>query len=108
MDSAEQAALSQKMEGGTAKYYNSRRLVNPGDESRNGGWQELLMVPNRHFDHQSVNSSYSSVLLPQALLDSGEFLICITVILSLRVLKTYQYSHNIQAREVKRKLMFGI
>ncbi|KAG8330702.1 Voltage-dependent calcium channel subunit alpha-2/delta-4 [Homalodisca vitripennis] len=70
MDSAEQAALSQKMEGGTPKYYNSRKLANPGEEHRGPGWQELLLIPNRHFDHQAVNTSFSSVLLPQALSDS--------------------------------------
>ncbi|XP_054277448.1 voltage-dependent calcium channel subunit alpha-2/delta-3-like isoform X1 [Macrosteles quadrilineatus] len=59
MDSAEQAALSQKMEGGTPKYLNSRRM---GDD--------IMLIPNRHFDQQPVNTSFSSVLMPQALSDS--------------------------------------
>lgn len=74
MDSAEQAALSQKMEGGTPKYFNSRRLAGPGEEGRGAGWQELELMLNRHFDHQPVNTSYSSVLLPQALSDAGWYL----------------------------------
>lgn len=90
MDSAEQAALSQKMEGGTPKYFNSRRLAGPGEEGRGAGWQELELILNRHFDHQPVNTSYSSVLLPQALSDAGLCLVSLgfLVFSSFRV---YEY-----------------
>lgn len=69
MDSAEQAALSQKMEGGSAKYYNSRKLSSNSEGV--SGWQELQLTPNRHFDYQAVNTSASSVLFPQTLTDTG-------------------------------------
>ncbi|XP_039276628.1 voltage-dependent calcium channel subunit alpha-2/delta-3 isoform X2 [Nilaparvata lugens] len=67
MDSAEQAALSQKAEGGNARYFNSRKIVEDG---QSGGGQDIFLVPNRHFDHQAVNTSFSTVLLPESLSDT--------------------------------------
>lgn len=69
MDYAEQAALAHKHEGGSAKYYNSRRLNNVDNDQ--GSSQDLPLTSNRHFDHQPVNTTVSSVLLPRALSDSG-------------------------------------
>ncbi|XP_075214887.1 voltage-dependent calcium channel subunit stolid [Lycorma delicatula] len=70
MDSAEQAALSQKAEGGTARYYNSRRLNEMTDDGSVVSDHEVSLVTNRHFDHQAVNTSFSTVLLPESMSDT--------------------------------------
>lgn len=71
MDSAEQAALSQKAEGGTARYYNSRRLNEITDDGSVVSDHEVSLVTNRHFDHLAVNTSFSTVLLPESMSDTG-------------------------------------
>ncbi|XP_044741537.1 voltage-dependent calcium channel subunit alpha-2/delta-3 [Chrysoperla carnea] len=83
MDSAEQAALSPKPGtvvsaadgassssngGGNMRYYNAHKLAADGRLS-NGG-REVILTPNRHFDHLPVNTSISSVLMPTPVTDS--------------------------------------
>ncbi|XP_066903805.1 voltage-dependent calcium channel subunit alpha-2/delta-4 isoform X1 [Halyomorpha halys] len=66
MDSAEQAALSHRMEseGSSIKYLNSRLLRRQSDN--------LLLEFNRHFDQRHVNTSHSSVIIPQFLSDTDK------------------------------------
>ncbi|KAF6216261.1 hypothetical protein GE061_000601 [Apolygus lucorum] len=63
MDSAEQAALSHRMEseGSSVKFVNSRLL-----KKQSG----MLLELNRHFDQRHVNTSHSSVILPSFVIDS--------------------------------------
>ncbi|XP_023705860.1 voltage-dependent calcium channel subunit alpha-2/delta-3 isoform X6 [Cryptotermes secundus] len=72
MDSAEQAALSHKLDAGTAvRYYNARRLNEFGPDGRlQDGSKEMSLTQNRHFDQLAVNTSLSSVLLPPEVRDS--------------------------------------
>ncbi|KAK9497931.1 hypothetical protein O3M35_003829 [Rhynocoris fuscipes] len=63
MDSAEQAALSHRLdsEGSSVKYINSRTL-----KSQNG----ISLEMNRHFDQRAVNTSHSSVIVPHYVSES--------------------------------------
>jgi hypothetical protein len=74
MDSAEQAALSHKLDVGTSvRYYNARRLNEFGPDGRlQDGSKEMNLAQNGHFDHLAVNTSLSSVLLPAGVRDSGD------------------------------------
>jgi hypothetical protein len=76
MDSAEQAALSHKLDAGTSvRYYNARRLNEFGPDGRlQDGSKEMSLKQNRHFDQLAVNTSLSSVLLPPEVRDSGDCL----------------------------------
>ncbi|XP_069684436.1 voltage-dependent calcium channel subunit alpha-2/delta-3 isoform X2 [Periplaneta americana] len=72
MDSAEQAALSHKLEtGSSVRYFNARRLNEFGSDGRLlDGSKEMSLTQNRHFDQLAVNTSLSSVLLPPDVRDS--------------------------------------
>lgn len=72
VDSAEQAALSHKLDAGTSvRYYNARRLNEFGPDGRlQDGSKEISLTQNRHFDQLAVNTSLSSVLLPPDVRDS--------------------------------------
>lgn len=76
MDSAEQAALSQKLDSASAvRYYNARRLNEYGPDGRlQDGSKEMSLTQSRHFDQLAVNISLSSVLLPPEVRDSGDCL----------------------------------
>uniref|UniRef100_A0A8D8RY65 Voltage-dependent calcium channel subunit alpha-2/delta-3 n=1 Tax=Cacopsylla melanoneura TaxID=428564 RepID=A0A8D8RY65_9HEMI len=68
LESAEQAALSQKSDsGGNAKYLDSRKLTHIPADQKPTSTHEMFFQVNRHFDQCSVNTSFSSVLLPQAM-----------------------------------------
>ncbi|RZF45628.1 hypothetical protein LSTR_LSTR010579 [Laodelphax striatellus] len=75
MDSAEQAALSQKAEGGSARYFNSRKINQYVEDGQSENGQDVFLVTNRHFDHQAVNTSFSTVLLPQSLSDTESLVV---------------------------------
>ncbi|KDR22779.1 hypothetical protein L798_00618, partial [Zootermopsis nevadensis] len=72
MDSAEQAALSQKLDSASAvRYYNARRLNEYGPDGRlQDGSKEMSLTQSKHFDQLAVNISLSSVLLPPEVRDS--------------------------------------
>lgn len=85
MDSAEQAALSPKNGAGTAvstgdaaagnsngnlRYYNAHKLA--GDGKSAYGARDVILTPNRHFDHLPVNTSISSILMPSDVHDTGK------------------------------------
>ncbi|GFG33999.1 hypothetical protein Cfor_04865 [Coptotermes formosanus] len=74
MDSAEQAALSHKLDtGSSVRYYNARRLNEFGPDGRlQDGSKEISLTQNRHFDQLAVNTSLSSVLLPPDVRDSDQ------------------------------------
>lgn len=76
MDSAEQAALSHKLDtGASVRYYNARRLNEFGPDGRlQDGSKEMSLTQNRHFDQLAVNTTLSSVLLPPDVRDSGDCL----------------------------------
>ncbi|XP_021912831.1 voltage-dependent calcium channel subunit alpha-2/delta-3 isoform X5 [Zootermopsis nevadensis] len=76
MDSAEQAALSQKLDSASAvRYYNARRLNEYGPDGRlQDGSKEMSLTQSKHFDQLAVNISLSSVLLPPEVRDSGDCL----------------------------------
>lgn len=68
LESAEQAALSQKSDSSSnVKYLDSRKLIHIAAGQKPGSAHEMHLQVNRHFDQCPVNTSYSSVLLPEAL-----------------------------------------
>lgn len=68
MESAEQAALSHRMdsEGTSFKYVNSKNL---------GKKQNANLELNRHFDQRYVNVTRSSVIIPKFLNENGTLII---------------------------------
>nr|XP_018906930.1 PREDICTED: voltage-dependent calcium channel subunit alpha-2/delta-3 isoform X2 [Bemisia tabaci] len=58
MDSAEQAALPQKFDSSSPKYFNSKDINSP--KTGSGSFMEF----NKHFDHSYVNTSFSVVIVP--------------------------------------------
>lgn len=68
IDSAEQAALSHRLDSDTnnspIKFVNSRSL-----RGQNGISLEL----NRHFDQRPVNTTHSSVILPNTVVEAGKY-----------------------------------
>ncbi|KAI5752192.1 hypothetical protein M8J77_014740 [Diaphorina citri] len=68
LESAEQAALSQKSDSSSnVKYLDSRKLLHIPIHEKPTSANEMYFQVNRHFDQCAVNTSYSSVLLPEAL-----------------------------------------
>lgn len=73
MDSAEQAALSGAARG-EASYLDARRLnVFAQDGRLAEGSKRLQLSPSRHFDHLSVNTTKSAILMPPFVDEFGEF-----------------------------------
>uniref|UniRef100_A0A6P7F144 Voltage-dependent calcium channel subunit alpha-2/delta-3 isoform X2 n=1 Tax=Diabrotica virgifera virgifera TaxID=50390 RepID=A0A6P7F144_DIAVI len=66
MDSAEQAALTPRSDNGQPfRFYNAKRLNAFGDDGRPAeGTREMILTPNAHFDHLPVNTTLSSILMP--------------------------------------------
>ncbi|KAJ8982828.1 hypothetical protein NQ317_010449 [Molorchus minor] len=66
MDSAEQAALTPRGDNGQPfRYYNAKRLNAFGrDGGPAEGTREMTLTPNPHFDHLPVNTTLSTVLMP--------------------------------------------
>ncbi|KAJ8684182.1 hypothetical protein QAD02_019974, partial [Eretmocerus hayati] len=72
MENAEQAAVSVSQEGATSpRYYSSHRINQFTDEGKlKPGSREMIIKPDRHFDHIAVNLSLSAVLMPPGVTDS--------------------------------------
>ncbi|CAG9816549.1 unnamed protein product [Phaedon cochleariae] len=66
MDSAEQAALTPRADNGQPfRYYNAKRLNAFGPDGRPAeGTRDLILTPNPHFDHLPVNTTLSTILMP--------------------------------------------
>lgn len=81
MESAEQAAVSAPRDTESSpKYYASHRLnLFTKDNKIAPGAREMILTPNRHFDHLAVNVSLSAVLLPPGVKDTGTY-ICYSII----------------------------
>lgn len=75
MDSAEQAALAWRSDsnGVSPRYYNAERLNAFAPDGRPAdGTRELVLTPNPHFDHLPVNVTFSTVLTPSRVFDTGQ------------------------------------
>ena len=77
MDSAEQAALTPQTDNGqTFKYYNARKLNIFGSDGRpTEGSREMTLTANPHFEYLPVNTTFSSVLMPPKVDDTGIYAI---------------------------------
>lgn len=76
MDSAEQAALTPRSDNGQPfRFYNAKRLNAFGDDGRPaGGTREMILTPNPHFDHLPVNTTLSTILMPNDVVEAGEYI----------------------------------
>nr|XP_023023561.1 voltage-dependent calcium channel subunit alpha-2/delta-3 [Leptinotarsa decemlineata] len=72
LDSAEQAALTPRADNGQPfRYYNAKRLNAFGRDGRPAeGNRELMLTPNPHFDHLPVNTSLSTILMANNVMES--------------------------------------
>lgn len=75
MDSAEQAALTPQADNGQRfQYYNARKLNAFGPDGRPAdGTREMVLTPNPHFDFLPVNTSLSSILMPNYITENGKY-----------------------------------
>ncbi|KAG5895094.1 hypothetical protein JTB14_023267 [Gonioctena quinquepunctata] len=72
LDSAEQAALTPRADNGQPfRYYNAKRLNAFGPDNRPAeGTRDVTLIPNPHFDHLPVNTSLSTILMPDNIRES--------------------------------------
>lgn len=75
MDSAEQAALTPQADNGQRfQYYNAKRLNAFGPDGRPAdGTREMILTPNPHFDYLPVNTSLSSIIMPNNINEYGKY-----------------------------------
>lgn len=74
MDSAEQAAQTPQTDNRQRlQYYNAKRLNAFGPDGRPAdGTREMILTPNPHFDNLPVNTSLSSILMPNNVNEDGK------------------------------------
>lgn len=73
MDSAEQAALAPHNDNAQSfKYYDAKRLnVFDANGKLVRGAREMLLTTNPHFDYLPVNTTLSSILMPDIIDENG-------------------------------------